>query len=160
MDYFDRCCAKESSEICEYDESVDVVWKNRILLAAPHKKDLSKIFYESFLEVINWIHDGYEPSLDEIRGSQYWKYISGYHPNWKEKPLSRKADLQMRFMFRNGIGLYHDIKKRGMIDPLCMIVEPYNTCLYRGNRRLVILKVLGTKIARICCVTNKRKEIR
>jgi hypothetical protein len=128
---------------------VDDLWRGRFELAPRHKKRRISEFCEAFLWIISNVHHGYKYTLDEIRTTRYWGYLQGYHPSWREKPLSSKADRQLRHRFWSGIHLYKDIRENGMHSPLAVVVEGGVKCLYRGWRRLVILKVLGVKIAEV-----------
>ena len=109
-----------------------------------HKKERFKIFHDAFMEVVQNIKNDFHYTREDIVKSKYWEYLKGYHSAWRVEPLSSRSKRQMLRRFRNGLELFFDIKKHGMRDPLDIIVKNKITTLYRGNRRLVILKALGT----------------
>lgn len=146
-DYFDRICAKKDTTIQTHFVMVNALWKNRFDMAIPHKKERIKIFYPAFEEIIKKTRKGHVYTKEEMRETAYWNYIKKYHRRWQEDPISSRADMEMRYMFRSGVTLYHSIKEHGMVSPLCVIAENNVMYLYRGLRRLVILKVLGIKKA-------------
>jgi hypothetical protein len=148
-DYFDRVCEYPTTEIEEEECLVEDLWNSRFELTINHKRRRLYWFYEVFREVMEKLNQGHVYAAAEMRETGYWKYIAGYHPTWRQEPRTRKVNLQMRYKFRGSIDLFHDIKERGMIDPLDVIVENGEKRLYRGYRRLVILKTLGTEKARV-----------
>lgn len=118
-------------------------------LAVAYKKKRLAIFFDSFMEVISNVHEGHLYSVGMAKSSAYWEYLKGYHTSWQTDPLGRKAERQMRLKFWNGIELYYDIKKNGMLNPLEMRKRKGRIHLWAGYRRLVILKVLGIKTAKV-----------
>ena len=126
-----------------YVESVESLWKHRAEMYIPHKRGRLAPFYGAFHEIIANVHTGYEYTNHTARHTDYWKYITSYHPSWREVPLSRKAYRGLCKKFFDGINLYHDIKANGMRDPLEMHIVKGKRVLYAGMRRLVIAHVLG-----------------
>jgi hypothetical protein len=149
-DYFNRVCANPKTKIRTANNvSVDDLWRTRDSITIPHKKARLVQFYAAFYDYISKVHEGHEYTLEEMRNSSYAEYLKGYHKTWREEPLTSLADRQLRRRYRDAISLYHSIKEEGMRDPLGMIIEDGKTYLYRGYRRLVILKILGTKTAKV-----------
>ncbi len=148
-DYFDRICAYPDTTIRIETTPVNRIWGKRIIWAIPRKRWRIREFYKAFLEVTDALEAGHVYSLAEIKQTKYWEYIKGYHRSWREEPLHPRAYLRMRRKFWSGVRLFHNIKENGMRDSLDIIEENNITMLYRGYRRLVILKTLGIKLAEI-----------
>jgi hypothetical protein len=148
-DYFDRVCEMPETTILYDEDLVGNLWKNRFFLAAAHKQDRAKIFFVAYKEIMERLHSGHMYDIGEIVQTDYWEYIRAYHRGWQKEPLSRGARRQMGSKFFDGVNLFYDIKRNGMRNPLDILVEHGKCDLYRGNRRLVILKVLGIEKAKI-----------
>jgi hypothetical protein len=148
-DYFDRVCKLPNTVILFDEELVNNLWNNRLFLAAVHKQKRAKVFFVAFKEVMERLHSGYVYDDSEINQTDYWGYIREYHRSWQKEPLPRGARRQMSRKFFDGVNLFYDIKKNGMRNPLDILVESGKCDLYRGNRRLVILKVLGIEKAKV-----------
>jgi hypothetical protein len=129
--------------------NVDDIWDIRLDIAIPHKKPKVEVLYHTFRRVIEATAMGCDWTHEEMVGTAYWDYIRSYHGEWLKEPLNRKARMGMRWLFRNGVHLFHDIRMNGMTNPLNFVEEWGKTMLYRGHRRLVILKVLGTERAMV-----------
>lgn len=144
-DYFDRVCEypRTKTRIAKY-VSVDELWKLRVRFTIAHKKAYLVEFYESFYDFISRVHEG---TMKDPRSHPYAEYVKGYHWQWAAGDKKYKASFLRKL--ESAIELYHSIKEEGMRDPLGMIVEDGRTFLYRGYRRLVILKVLGVKRAKV-----------
>jgi len=128
-----------------YTASVDDLWRDRAKLYIPWKRERLPIFYRSFHEVIQNVHDGY--AYDEISASktEYWNYLKGYHESWQVKPITYRAYKQLRHKFFDGIKLYRSLEAEGMRNPLLFHEKDGVGFLFAGMRRLVILHVLGTE---------------
>jgi hypothetical protein len=141
-DYLDRVCEYPTTKTrIARNVSVDELWQMRIRLVISHKKAYLVEFYESFYDFISQVHEG---TMTDKWHHPYAEYLRGYHKQWSEG-LPRAFQRKLN----SAIELYHSIKEEGMRDPLGMIVEDGRTFLYRGYRRLVILKVLGVKRAKV-----------
>ncbi len=148
-DYFDRLCEDPSTIIEEEVVLVEDLWKIRHQLADYRKRHRLLWFYDAFRSLIEQLNAGHVFTAEDMKEASYWEYIEGYHKSWSRVPKTESVERQMIRKFKDSIDLFHDIKKRGMIDPLDVIVEGKRKTLYRGNRRLVILKALGTEKARV-----------
>jgi len=148
-DYFDRLCTMPGTVVFIRDEAVDNIWANRHNLYIPHKANGMKKTNAAFYELVKSLADGKQYAAHELPQTAYWESIKRYHKSWQKEPLSERAARKMRRRCWDGIKLFWDIKKRGMINPLDIIVENNRMMLYRGNRRLQILKALGTETAKV-----------
>ena len=149
MNYLERVCSYPDTKVEVKDVSVEELWQKRIDFAAPHKKDRAKEFYEIFLEMMENLNKGHKYTRRTMHRTKYWEYIRAYHKSWQEVPLQERAKRQMYRKFMDAVNLFHDIKKNGMLKPLDIIIENSKSSLYRGSRRLVVLKVLGTERAKV-----------
>ncbi len=149
MDYFDRVCARQNTKIKITNELVSDIWNKRIDLLMRHKIKRLTAFYPAFFKAIKDVDSGHEYTNHDIQKTDYWNFLRRYHKSWQQEPLTDRARRQIKHKFMDGVNLYFDIKLHGMINPLDMITEKGHTCLYRGYRRLVILKVLETKTAKV-----------
>ena len=129
-------------------ERVPKLWEHRIDIAHPKKIKRLTLFYEIFEKLCREWLDGKRYTDDKVMQTDYFKYLQGYHKSWQEVPLSERAKKQIIWRWREGRRLLFDIKEKGMKDPIEMITdERKRTYIYKGNRRLTILKVLGIEIA-------------
>ncbi len=150
QDYYDRVCAYPNTKVRTANTvSINDLWKSRLDLAIPHKKWRLARFYEAFSEITEALARGHVFTREEITNTRYWDYIRGYRGRWMQEPMTSKANREVRHKFWSGVHLFQDIKENGMRDPLAMITERGKTFLYRGYRRLVILKSLKTKVAKV-----------
>jgi hypothetical protein len=137
-------------------EKVGDLWARRIELANPRKTRRLEEFYTVFDSVVRSWLDGKVWSEEQIIESEYFKYLRGYHSWWKTEPLSERAKREILERWREGEELLWDIKRRGMRDPIEVITgDRGRQYIRRGNRRLVILWVLGISKAKICYGTIK-----
>jgi len=141
-DYFNKICSVDSTVVVTTDAAVQNLWDNRYIYYNPTKIKYAEKFYDSFEDLIEKVHKG--GNID-IPNTWYWNYIKIYHRAWKEKILTQQSIKGMTEKVENGINLYYDIKKNGMLNPLGVIIEDGNFIIYRGCRRLVILHVLGVE---------------
>lgn len=141
-DYFDRVCSFNTTVVVDSEASVKTLWDNRYSYYNPIKKNHAKDFYDSFEDLIRLTHAAKEV---DIQKTSYWDYIRVYHKAWKEKILTPESIDGMTAKVQNGINLYYDIKEKGMLNPIGIIIEDGNFIIYRGCRRLVILHVLGVE---------------
>ena len=148
-DYYDRIIELPTTTVLFGEESVNDLWENRIYLAVAHKKERAMVSFLALYEIVDNLNRGNTYSEEEIAETEHWEYIKGYHKSWQEVPLSSRARNQMSRKFWDSVNLFYDIKRHGMRDPLDILVTKGKCDLYRGSRRLVILKVLGTEKARI-----------
>jgi len=132
---------------------VEDLWNSRAELYHPKKHTTLPIFYRSFLEVIEAVHNNFTFTLASASQTEYWTYLRRYHKSWrKSTPQSRR---QMWRKFTSAINLYHSISSEGMQDPLTFHIIKGKPCLYLGTRRLVILHVLGIKTAEIIMIDKE-----
>ena len=148
-DYFDRLCEDPSTKIEEVVVLVEDLWEIRHLLADRRKRRRLYWFYDAFRSLMEQLNAGHVFTVEDMKEASYWEYIEGYHKSWSQVPRTKRAERQMIRKFRNSVNLFHDIRERGMIDPLDFIVRGRRPQLYRGYRRLVILNALGTEKARV-----------
>lgn len=144
-DYFSRVCRDPNTRIVRMEFSVEALWHVRFDLAHPKKKRRLSVFYQSFQEVMEKLNEGHVYTVEEMEKTDYWRYLRGYHPEWMMR--HRPNGIWHRFL--DGIRLFHDIKERGMINPILVLAENGRMFIYRGYRRFVILKVLGTERMRV-----------
>lgn len=131
----------------ETNELVSELWKNRLEMAYPNKVESTKIFFNEFPKVIKELHSGKIYSIEDMKKSSYWTYISRYHKSWRSQ--SPEAIKAMQNKFQDAIDLFYDIKKNGMKNPIDIVVDGEKRLLNRGARRLVILHIIGTHTARV-----------
>lgn len=146
-DYLDRVCEDPRTKTrVARSVSVDELWQTRERILIPHRTRSRRLleFYESFYDFISKVHEG---TLKDPRSHPYAEYLKTYHKQWAAG--DPKYANSFRRKLQSAIELYRSIKEEGMRDPLGMIVEDGRTFLYRGYRRLVILKVLGVKRAKV-----------
>jgi hypothetical protein len=117
-------------------ENVSDLWERRHSLCLSSKKRNAVEGFASLYSLFEELNDGKEYSQDEMMGTKYWDYIKCY-------------STEQNVMFNDSVNLFHDIKKNGMRDPLDIIVHGKDELLYKGSRRLAILKVIGTKQAMV-----------
>ena len=136
-------------------EKVGELWERRMELANPRKRRRLERFYGVFEEVVRGWGEGREWSDEEVVGSEYFEYLRGYHSWWKEDPIGERAKREVVERWRDGEELFWDIKRRGMLNPIEVLVEEGREFIRRGNRRLVVLWVLGVEE---CEVVRGREE--
>jgi len=126
--------------------SIDSLWID----IENYTPDVSRTirFIKAYSEVINKVNEGHVFSGDEV-DTDYWDYLKSYHASWREEPISDEAYSQLKKKFFDGINLFHDIKENGMRNPLEIRKKNGKRHLSKGNRRLVILKILGIPQARV-----------
>jgi len=135
-------------------ESVEHLWKSRAKIRQRNKRRHVEKLHNTFLEVVENLARGEEYDPDRMRSSSFFQYIRRYYQHWQEEPLSERADREVRERMQDGIDLFHDIKQSGMRDPLEMFMQRGRRYLVLGNRRLVILHVLGTPEAEVLTHTS------
>ena len=149
QNYWERICELPTTTILFAEEPVDILWKNRFKLVPDHKRTKSIIAFRSLRAVLERLDEGFIYNENEMDITEYWSYIRTYRKHWQEDPLSRRSRAQINHKFMDTVNLFYDIKKRGMINPLDIIVSGGRCVLYAGARRLTILSVLGTEKAKI-----------
>jgi len=130
-------------------ESVEQLWESRAEIMQRNKRHRVEKLFETFLEMVENLARGEEYDPDRMRSSPWFQYIRQYYQHWQEEPLSERADRELRERMQDGIDLFHDIKQNGMRDPLEMFMDRGKRNLILGNRRLVILHVLGIPEAEV-----------
>jgi len=108
----------------------------------PKRPERHARFYRDFEEVVRRLHAGETFTDESAAATSYWDYLKGYHPSWRESPLTDRARLQLRAKFFSGVNLYHSIKAEGVRDPLEIHDNAGILCLYKGMRRLTIAYIL------------------
>jgi len=119
-------------------------------IANPRKVNRLRLFYELFGNLVNEWMNGKHYSDEEIVLSPYFKYLRAYHSVWMKEPMSDRVKREIIRRWRDGEQLFYDIKQNGMKNPIEMLLDGKDTYIRRGNRRLTILKVLGTEFADVC----------
>jgi len=138
--------------------TVDELWKKRTDISEPLKRWRLSIFFKAFGEVIDNLIKGKEYTDEDIRKSRYHQYLvthlsRNYLPQTQDVFI-KKWDKYIIKKFRSGINLFNSIKKKGMLSPLEFYHQDNKLILWRGYRRLVVIKKLGFKRAPVCMYKN------
>jgi len=138
--------------------TVDELWEKRIEICEPLKRWRLAIFYKSFDKVVSNVIQGKKYTDDDIRKSRYFQYLVT-HLSKNVLPQTqdvfiKKWDKYIIKKFRSGISLLKSIQKKGTLSPLEFYHQDGKLILWRGYRRLVIMKRLGIKRAPACMYKN------
>jgi hypothetical protein len=140
--YFNKICTDVGTIIIIRENYVNDLWERRLDLAVTRKKERAAIFWNVFLEILTRLRDGVGYSREEMEVTGFWEYNKGLRKHADHEYLESK--------FTDAVKLFYDIRKNGMIDPIDIIINQYgNGILFRGSRRLAILKTLRTKKAKV-----------
>jgi hypothetical protein len=126
-------------------ESVEALWQFRMEIAQRRKRRRLARFYRIFLELIRDVAAGKTYTLEQMRGSPWWRHLRPMYRSWSDNPLSEKAVRQLQQRFQDSIDLFHDVREHGVRDPLEMFWADGGRYLILGYRRLVICHVLGVE---------------
>lgn len=137
--------------------SVQELWENRLGIAEPLKRERIKIFFDSFLEVIQSLNNGKEYTDEEIEKSRYFQYLRTHLSKEHRYPLTEQGREHILKKFKGGIALFNNVKKYGFKAPLQCYQKDGNIILWKGYRRLVIAHVLGIK--KVAIQMHKTEEI-
>jgi glycosyltransferase involved in cell wall biosynthesis len=140
--------------------SVDNLWEKRIAIAEPGKRWRIALMYESFMEVVEKLRGGHVFTDDEIRRSRYYHYLLTHTVRFKVIPqtinkFKARWDGYVIRKFKSGIRLFESIRNDGLKAPLEFYREDGAMLLWKGYRRLVILKALGVKEAGVVTHLDK-----
>lgn len=130
---------------------VSDLWENRLALANPRKKKRLRRFYDVLEPLARMWDKGQTLNDQDAMQTDYFHYLRKYRPRWMKEPLDEQIKQEILAKWRDTENLFYDIKQRGMLDPIEMVVDPGDVrYIRRGNRRLVCLHVLGIKTADVC----------
>lgn len=146
---FDRVLELPNTIVIMTTELVDNLWEARLNFVSPRNRRRASAFFDGLLEVTQKLEYAHRFSYEEMTGTQYWSSIRRFHKSWMEEPLTSRAKSQLIRKFNHTVALFRDIRRHGMRDPLDMVVTGNDRLLYRGNRRLVILKTLQVRYANV-----------
>jgi len=122
--------------------SVDKLWQHRLGICEPLKRYRLEIFFQAFDEYLGGRHDDNRPADTE---TQYFHYLVGHGSKSVRHGIGDDEKERILRKMRRGLGLYDDIEKNGLRAPLEFYQADNKLILFRGYRRLVILKRLGVK---------------
>jgi len=92
---------------------------------------------------------------EDLRKFDYYNYLmSRRHPGERNEP---KGDKRVIELMREFFYLYEDIRTDGLKNPIDLWVQNGRYVLYRGGRRLEILKALGVK--KVPCRVFESKDM-
>ncbi|RLJ04011.1 MAG: hypothetical protein DRP08_02595 [Candidatus Aenigmatarchaeota archaeon] len=112
--------------------SVDELWEKRLGISEPLKRYRLEIFFDAFMRFLKG---------DEER---YYNYLMS-HRMKRPREITDRDIQHVRRKMKNARKLYADIKENGLMAPLEFYRKRGNIILFRGYRRLAILKELGYK---------------
>jgi hypothetical protein len=140
--YFNKICTDVGTIIIIREKFVNDLWERRLDLASNRKKERAVIFWNVFPEMLTRLRDFGAYSREEMETTGFWEYNKGLRKHASQEYLEYK--------FTDAQDLFFDIRKRGMLDPIDIIIDPSgNSILLRGNRRLAILQALYIKKAKV-----------
>jgi len=121
--------------------SVDDLWKRKLLLAEPGKYHRAILMYKAVYSFVSDLNNGIKYNKKNYQETDYFKYLKHTYKARHNQSKILKRKLRK---VKDLIGLYNDIKKNGIQDPL-VAYEGGKTgmILVKGSRRLVIAKILG-----------------
>ena len=151
---------RQHSHIGSVILEVEDICNNRMDYCDPRKKESLAWFmkcFNPFLEqVIKYYNEGKEFTDEELEQFEYYQYhLSKLHPADKD-PYTEKGKRRCRFLMRDVVNLYKDIKENGLRNPLDMWRDGDRLVLHRGGRRLEIMRALGYR--RVPCRVFKTRE--
>jgi len=124
--------------------SVEELYDNRLKYTVPKKTENIKLFMTIFPPFMQAVANGVEFTDRELEKLPYYNFlIARLNPVDRLPVLKRKGKRHVLNIMKNGINLFHDIKKNGLKTPLEFHIYNSRLCLFKGGRRLVILKILG-----------------
>jgi hypothetical protein len=148
-DKFDELLKDKTVRIIMTVESVESLWATRSSLTPRQKRRRFPELFESLHEVATKLHTGYVYDRNEMMHSKYFGYLRGYHRSWLLDPLSPIQERQITNKFNDVVALLHSVKDIGVQSPLDMVIHNGQRKIFRGVRRLVIMKVLDLQLARV-----------
>lgn len=137
---------------------MEELWGNRLEYVDPRPGKANSIldFIVVGRKFFEDIHSGKTFTDKELAQHPYYAYqLKKLNPADKD-PLTEKGKRHTLKVLKDGINLYHDIKKNGMCNPIDMIKMGGKLFIHRGGRRLEILKLLGYKKVP-CRIFNSRE---
>lgn len=142
------------------DESLDKIWEHRTGYSEPLKRWRLKIFFDSFLEVIEQVKTGKKFTEKEKLESRYFNYLVTHLAKevlpQDKKEYVKKWKRHLLKKFDSGINLFKSIEKNGLYAPLEFYRKDDRVYLWKGYRRLVILKALGYKEVPVVTFIDER----
>jgi glycosyltransferase involved in cell wall biosynthesis len=140
--------AKPRSQHCYVGSvifDINDISENRLDFAIQWKIDAQKRFLKAFPPFIQKVADGQEFTKEQLVEQPYFDYlVTALNPS-DRNPLTGKGKRHVLKKMRDAINLYYDIKDFGLKAPLDMWREGDRYVLWRGGRRLEIMKILGKK---------------
>jgi hypothetical protein len=98
----------------------------------------AKSFIKDGISFFKAIHEGKTFTDEELIAHPYYQYL--------RKGFKRENKSRILSVMKDGIELYHSMKKNGMREPIEMFVEGNKYSISRGTRRIIISHLLGRRV--------------
>lgn len=125
------------------------LWEKRAGISEPPKRYRIDILWDVFTEFLDLLASGKVEFTDaEIRDTRYYWYLVGHlrkHSGKAIKKPDNKGHWYARHKMQDAINLYLSIKKKGLEKPISMFHRDGCLFLWKGYRRLAIVRHLGHK---------------
>jgi len=135
----------------------DMLWDQRAFISEPAKRYRLDIFWLAFDELVKELLDGKTFTPAQMCETRYWHYLKTHLPAAWRQPLSEKGKAHLIKKFTGAIKLFESVKKNGLRSPLELYQQDKKLILYKGYRRLVIVRNLAFKS--VACVIHKIEQL-
>ena len=145
--------------------TINNLWQNRVAISEPLKRWRLKLMFDSFSQAIKELDAGNTFTDEQIRTTRYYYYLATHlakdvTPLTFNRYYAKKWDKYLIKKFRSGEQLFHSIKNEGLKTPLEFYRKDGQVYLWKGYRRLVILKILGVnEIPMLVHIDDKCKKL-
>jgi len=133
--------AKSQGTLCKGIRKISVaeLYDKRMGISEPAKRYRLEIFFKAYGEFL--------ATRDVSDKSRYYNYLISHRSKSVRYEVDKKDRVRTLKKMQRGLNLCDDIEKNGLLAPLEFYQKDGNIILFRGYRRLAILKHLGVEFA-------------